>query len=222
MNFQSAPSRRSLRSNPSNGVLPTKRSTCHFARNNMFSGHLQNQSMVVRALLPFIPSEICLRARERFSVLFRYMEDQFVVHAQIIETINGELCHKNIIFMTQIPMTQNMLCNTILGNDDSLENLYSQWRGNIIKCRAPRCTFETWAKCDMDRLIYFISGNTKRAVVDATCHCIEFSNEETCRWWWFNITVREERRSRWRKKAGAQRKMNNRRWSRACRTHIER
>lgn len=91
--------------------------------------------------------------------------------------------------------TLNMLCDTIFGNDDSLENLYSQWRGNIIKCRAPRCTFETWAKCDMDRLIYFISGNTKRAVVGATCHCIEFSNEETCRWWWFDITVREERRS---------------------------
>lgn len=60
--------------------------------------------------------------------------------------------------------TLNTPRNIIFENDDSLENLYSQWRGNIIKCRAPRCTFETWTKCDMARLIYFISGNTKRAV----------------------------------------------------------
>jgi len=87
MNFQSAPSRRSLRSNPSKGTFPTKRSTCHFARNNMFSGHLQNQSIVVRAFLQFRPkcAFACAREAEIFSSVPRvcYMKDQFV-YAQII------------------------------------------------------------------------------------------------------------------------------------------
>lgn len=44
MNFQSAPNRRSLWPDPSDGI-PNERSTWHFARNNTFWELLQNQSM---------------------------------------------------------------------------------------------------------------------------------------------------------------------------------